>query len=604
MSHRFTPSAASAAICSALLSYSAFAQQPISPIFVTATRAPVNAEAQSRDVTLISEADIAASGASSVAELLRAAAGMQIVQYGSGGATSGVFVRGANTNHTLVLIDGQRVGSSTAGLTALEAISLGNIERIEIVRGPLSMLYGADALGGVIQIFTRSDSKKGSGPRLGVGLGAGTQKSARGNAFASFGDGPWSGSVSGNFERSAGFNAISEPTNFSYNPDLDGFRRTGASANLRYQFAPQVLASVRVLHNDLNTQYDGSATFDDRTLTKQSAAQATLDFFGTRLRIGQAQDDARFDSEFPGRFRTRTSEASAQHTLGLGAGWSLLGALEWRGERVDTSEGFAINQRNTTSALASLQGAFSSVGMNATARVDDSKQFGTRLTGGVGFVATIAPRLQWIGNVGTAFKAPTFNDLYYPGFSNALLKPERALSADLGLRFTRAALSASLVAHRARIRDIIVFECDADFNCAPQNVSRATINGVTLSGQWSVSPRTALNASIDLLSAKDQDTGQWLPRRARTHASVRGEHTLLGHTLRAEIVAVGKRFDDAANKSPLKPYTLLNLGLDVPLAPGFLAELRANNVTDAKYALAKDFASAPRSVMLGLRWQQ
>jgi vitamin B12 transporter len=576
------------------------AQQALSPIVVTATRTPTSAEAQSRDITIISQEEIAAAGAGSIAELLRGIGGTQIVQYGSGGATSGVFLRGANSNHTLVLVDGQRVGSSTAGLTALEAISPANIERIEIVRGPLSMLYGADALGGVVQIFTRG----GAGNRSGASAVVGTQKSARASAYAAFGDGMWSTQLSGNFERSAGFNAIDNPNNFSYNPDADGFRRFGGNATISARFAPQVLGTLRLLHNDLNTQYDGSATYNDRTRTKQSAVQATLDMHGTKLRLGKSEDDARFDSEYPGAFRTRTSEASAQHSVAIARAWTLLGALEWRGERVDTSEGFAVNQRNTTSALASLNGTLGGTGIQVTARVDDSKQFGSRITGGAGFVASIAPQMQLVANIGTAFKAPTFNDLYYPGFSNPNLKPERALSGDIGLRMKSGAISGSVVGHQARVRDIIVFECDAEFNCAPQNVNRASISGFTLAGQWQISGQTQFNASLDLLNAKDQLASTQLPRRARTHGSVRMQHAFAGITARAEVIAVGKRFDDGANKNPLAAYTLVNLGADVPLAAGLSAELRANNVTDEKYALAKDFASAPRSFMLGLRWQQ
>ncbi len=588
------------ALSAAMLPALALAQQTISPIVVTATRMSINADAQSRDVTIISQEDIAASGASSVAELLRTVSGAQIVQYGSGGATSGIFLRGASSNHTLVLIDGQRAGSSTAGLTALEAISLANVERIEIVRGPLSMLYGADALGGVVQIFTRSGN---NGTRYGAAVSMGTQKTARASTFASFGDAVWSTQLSGSFERSAGFSAIDNASNYSYNPDVDGFRRTGLSASLGAQFAPQIVATLRLLHNDLNTQYDGSATYNDRTRTKQTAVQATLDAYGTTLRLGQSEDDAKFDSEFPGAFRTRTTEASMQKRVAVSAGWSVLGALEWRGERVTTSEAFSQSQRNTSSALVSLDGNVASTSVQATARLDDSKQFGTRLTGGVGVVAPLSAQLQLTGNLGTAFKAPTFNDLYYPGFSNPNLKPERALSGDLGLRTRLGSLSGSVVAHHARIQDIIVFECDAAFNCAPQNVNKALISGLSLAGQWRMSEATQWRATMDVLNAKDQVSGAQLPRRARTHASVRMEHRFVGMTGRAEVVAVGRRFDDGANKAPLAAYTLLNLGLDVPVAPGLTAELRANNVFDEKYALAKDFAAAPRSVMLGVRWQ-
>ena len=127
----------------------------IDSLVITAARWPQSSSELIADVTVIGREEIARAGTQSLAQLLQRVPGVEIVMNGGPASTSGIFLRGANTNQTLVLIDGQRVGSSTSGTAALEAIPLDTIDRIEILRGPASNLYGADAIGGVVQVFTR-----------------------------------------------------------------------------------------------------------------------------------------------------------------------------------------------------------------------------------------------------------------------------------------------------------------------------------------------------------------------------------------------------------------------------------------------------------------
>ncbi len=573
-------------------------QAIVAPIFVTGTRTASTVDAQTRDVTLISADDIARSSARSVADLLASAPGVQIVTNGNAGATSGVFLRGASTTQTLILVDGQRLTSSTSGQTALEALSLANIERIEIVRGPMSALYGADAIGGVIHIFTRSQAG------IAASLGAGSQGGLDSSARAGWQSGSWSGNIAAAHARSEGFNAITNTKNFSYNPDRDGYERSGINGRVAYQIAPQVSAFLRALHNDLNTQYDGSAGFDDRARTKQTAWQSGVDFARTQLRIGQAQDRATFESEYPGFYRTRTTEASAQYQLTINNTLDALGLVEYRREQVSASDAFDRTSRKTVSAVVRLGYQSEGVQANATARLDDSDQFGARVTGSAGFSLQIAPQVRVVGNVGSAFKAPTFNDLYYPGFSNAALKPERAFNGDIGLRisFEKAQLSAT--AYSGRVRDLIVFQCDASFNCAPQNVATAKLEGLTLSATLPISTATQLTASLDAQTAKDVNTNLVLPRRASLHGALGLQYLIGAATIRVNLIASDHRFDDAANKKRLAGYAQIDLGADYALAPGLRAELRLRNVNDAQYQLAGDFATAGRQIFAGFRWEQ
>jgi vitamin B12 transporter len=571
-------------------------KQSIPRIIVTATRVPVDFAAQSRDVSVLTEADIAASGAGSIAELLARVTGVEISTNGGPGSTAGIFLRGANSGHTLVLVDGQRLTSATAGRTAIEALALGSIERIEIVRGPASALYGADALGGVIQIFTKQQTG------VSVALGGGTQRTLRTDAQAGVVQGAWSANVGVSHAQSDGFNAITNPKNFSYNPDHDGFRSSSANANVRYAISPDFKAFARVVATNLKAQYDGSATFDDLSVTKQTAWQLGLESNRTLIRVGESEDNSRFESEFPGFYRTRTFEASAQHSVKLNAQWDALAALEFRRERLSSSDNFEKSSRRTVGALASLAGTVGTLGVNATLRFDDSDQFGSRPTGTAGVSYRIAPQVQLIANVGTAFKAPTFNDLYYPGFSNPKLKSERAVSADFGLRLNFDDANFSAIAYSSRVKDLIAFQCDADFNCAPQNVNRAKLEGLSLSAFVPVAKNTSLRASLDAQSPKNAETGERLPRRATLHGSMGVAQTIAAFTLRTDVIASDARYDDAANTQRMGGYTVLNLGADWRMRADLTLEARLSNVNNARYALAKDFANPGREAFLGLRW--
>ena len=606
MSCRRALGCAAVAFCLVHVGLSA-AETGIPPVFVTALRTEQPLTDLLADVTVIGPEEIARAGAGGLVALLQRQPGVEIVTNGGPGSTSGVFMRGANTGQTLVLVDGLRIGSSTSGTAAFEAIPLEQIERIEILRGPASSLYGADALGGVIQVFTR---KGGDAFAANGGAGYGTYGTS--SVFGGVsgrgagGGGPWRFALQAGHRQSDGFNAIVNAQNFSYNPDRDGYRNDNVNGSLAFRFAPEQEVSAQVFKSRLVAQFDAGPGFDDRTITTvESYSIASRNrlatFWTSELKAAQTGDDSNSETGFgPSRFRTRQRTYSWQNELMPGYG-RLTVIAERREERIDSDAGFAVNSRNTNALTGIYQLRDGPHLAQASLRRDDSSQFGARTTGTLAYGYAVAAGLRATASFGSAFKTPTFNDLYFPGFSNPELKPESAHNAELALRYSSDALSAGLVAYRNRVRDLIVFQCDANFQCAPQNVADATLEGITaeLAGHLG---EVSAKASIDLQRPTDDDNGFLLPRRARRHAAF----SLMQDTgplhVGAEVVASSARFDDAANTRRMGGYALLNLTAEYRFGNRWTLLARLDNAFDKHYELAADFNTAGANAFVGVRW--
>lgn len=585
---------------------SAVAQVGIPPLFVTALRAEQPLTDLLADVTVIGPEEIARAGPGGLAALLQRQPGVEIVSNGGPASTSGVFLRGANSGQTLVLIDGLRVGSSTSGTAALEAIPLEQIDHVEILRGPASSLYGADAVGGVIQIFTRKGGD-GLAANAGAGYGSYDTGSVFGGLSGRSGDGagPWRFAVQAGHRQSDGFNAIANPRNFSYNPDRDGYRNDNVSASAGYRFAAEQEVLAQAFRTRLDAQFDAGAGFDDRTVTTVetysiASRNRVAPYWTISLTAAQTRDDSDSETGFGvSRFHTRQRLYSWQNDFTPGYG-HLAVIAERREERVDSDTPFAVTSRDTNAVAAIYQLREGPHLAQASLRRDNGSQFGARTTGTLAYGYAITPEWRATASLGTAFKAPTFNDLYFPGFSNPDLKPETAHNAELALRYSGALLYGGLVAYRNRVRNLIVFECDADFNCAPQNVANATLEGVTAE----VGARfgdTGLKASIDLQHPTDDASGLLLPRRARRHAALSATHDIGALRAGAELVASTARFDDAANTRRMGGYALLNLTAEYRFGRWTLLA-RVDNALDKRYELAADFNTPRANGFVGVRW--
>ena len=574
---------------------------------VTATRSSQPIADVLADVTVIGAEEIARAGAQSITELLARQPGVEIVQNGGPGAVSGVFLRGANRGQTLVLIDGVRIASSSAGATSLEAIPLDQIDRIEILRGPASSLYGADAIGGVVQVFTRRGTGAPSG-NASAGYGTYRTWDAKGGLAGTAG--PVQFALQAAAKGSHGFSTITNPANFLFNPDPDGYGNRSVSASLGFTAAPGQEFTAQYFRSRLDNQFDGSPDFDDRTITVAETWQVAsrnrlASFWVSRLSAGAGIDDSETQTAYGNSpFKTTQRQYTWQNefTLPMGA---LTAGFERREERVATDAGFVTTERNTNSLFGIYQLRIEDHALQANLRRDDSSQYGGKTTGAFTYGYRFAPSLRVTAGYATGFKAPSFNDLYYPGFANPDLVPETSKNLEAGAYWNGdvagASLEARAIVYRNRVSQLIVFQCDVNFSCAPYNVDRATLEGVTLGLEARADSGATIAASLDLQSPENDITGKLLPRRARQHGAVTAGYPLGPARVGVELIASSLRYDDPANLLKMGGYAIVNVTAEWVVAPGVTLFARADNVFDKNYELAAGYATGGATVFAGVR---
>lgn len=575
-------------------------------VIVTASRLPQSRDDVLADITVISNEEIEQSGQSTLVDLLQHQPGVETSSNGGLGTSTSVFLRGSNNGHALVLVDGMRVGSVTLGETAFQHIQPDQIDHIEILRGPASSLYGSDAIGGVIQIFT----KRGQGvpkPYAAVGYGSyGTRKLEAGYGGAV--DGTRFNILASHLE-SDSFSSQYDQT--GRNRDRDPYRNTSLSASLSHAFDENNEAGLSVLDSESHSHYDGFSSFDYRDLHKLLSWTAYsknhfLPGWQSEIRIGQGIDDlSSTGSSGTNSFRTNQQQASWQNGIEVGIGTLLLGA-EWLKEQVGGNTDYAVKERTTHSWLTGYLGKFGAHDLQANVRVDDSSQFGNRTTGAINYGYQFADHWRASVGFGTAFKAPTFNDLYFPddGFGdigNSNLKPEEARNREASLHWESGGQRASATYYDNHVRNLIEWQFNG-VGFSPVNVAQARLRGLTLAWSGSLSG-VLFRSSVDLQNPEDENTGNLLPRRARRHAAIWIGHNFGTLELGSELVTSGKRYDDADNNDKLGGYTLLNLTARYPLGSNWALEARANNVLDRDYELASGYNTPGANVFVNLRWQ-
>ena len=579
------------------------------PVAVTAARAPQQIADLLADLTVIGADEILRSGVQSLPELLQRQPGVEVTINGGPGSTSGAFIRGANRGQTLVLVDGLRVGSSSVGATSLEAIPLDQIERIEILRGPASSLYGADAIGGVIQVFTRKADGGAWSVSGSAGYGTYDTRSANGGVRGSMGPLAFNAQIGGT--RSSGYNSIVNPGNFSYNGDRDGYSQQNASVNAVLPWAQGQEVAVQYFYNRLNNQFDASFDFEDRTLTTLEAWSVAsrnriTESWNSLLTIGAGSDESVSGTSY-GTYPFKTTQRQYiwqnDFTLPVGA---LTAIAERREEHLATDEPFAVTDRDTNSITGVYRVRLDALALQGNLRYDHSSQYGGETTGGIAVGYQITPSWRVTAGYSTGFKAPSFNDLYYPFFSNPELVPETAKNAEAAVYWTASAgefrWEARAIGYYNRVDHLIVFACDANFNCLPQNLDKATLKGVTLGldGTWR---DTRVKASLDVQEPEDDRTGNLLPRRARQHGALQVLQQVGPVQVGAEFVASSLRYDDVANLVKMGGYGIVNLTADWTVAKGWSLFVRGNNVFDKNYQLAADYSTGGAQVFAGVRFQ-
>lgn len=577
-------------------------------IVVTATRTAEPLSSLLGDVSVISAADIARRGQSNLLELLQTQPGIEIVQSGGTGSVGYLYLRGANSGHVLVLVDGQRVGSLTTGTTPLESIDPAQIERIEILRGPASSLYGADAVAGVIQIFTR----KGTGaPRASVVAGGGSE----GLGKARFNYGGVAGDTRFNLglatERSDNGFSAARPSAFGYNADDDGYRRQSAAFSVEHSVSPAHSVGLQSSAQRDRVDYDSGANPIHADNRVQHAAvwwNADLSsFWRSRLQIGVGENltDNLSLGVSQGRFDSSQLQYQWQNEFATERAGKFLIGLERNEYRVSSSTAYSQNQRSVNAAQLGWQARFGAHQFTASARRDAYNDFGDHSTGSVGYSYEFTPAWRASAQLGTSFKAPSFNDMYWPlgfGFQgNPDLDPERGRNAEAALRYQAGATRASLTAYRNDVRDLIVYVFSPPVSTV-QNVRRASLPGVSLAGETSIAG-LRVKASVDWQDPEDRATGKRLTYRAATHGVFGVLYQRDAWEAGVELIASGPRFTDLANTRHVAGYARLDLHAAWRVARDWKLAARINNALDADYQLNAGYNTPGVNAYLGIEYQ-
>lgn len=592
MYHRFLPGLAAAA----LMGLSPVTQAETfegDPVVVTATRSSdAKSDSLSR-TSVIDRADIERSQAGDLLELLRLKTGIDVARSGGPGGQTGVFMRGSNSNHVLVLIDGVRVSAVGTGAFAWENLDPEVIERIEIVRGPRAARWGSDAIGGVIQIFTR----QAGAPRFRAGYGRYDDR----RISAEWGNRGFG--LSASVRRMGGFSA-QNPDGFAFDPDDDGFDNHSLALGGQADLAGGSW-SWRARASDGRVEFDQGES-DMRNYSARSEYrsarsgpwqwQASIALYRDRLDTETAFSDSATATR---RIQTglQAERAFAGNTL-----W-LLGIDAWR-ESGYSSDGWSGDRRNI-GAWTGLEGSLGALDWEASLRVDDDERFGSATTGSLAIGWRAGERIRLFTRLGRAFRAPNFNQLYSPGFGglyagNPQLDPETARSGELGVDWTPAggqALSLSLF--DKRIDELIDFS-GPDFQAI--NVERARIRGAELVHRYSAGGWRG-ETGLTWQDPENRASGARLLRRAQRKAYSTLDYRFGGGAWAGvELSHTGARPDVGGIE--LASFTLVNLRAGVPLGSAWRIEGRVDNLTDRDYQPLAGFNAPGRSLFVALSWQR
>jgi len=584
------------------------AEFTLDEIVVTATRIPTPAREVLTDITVLTAHQILQSGATSLAELLATVPGVEVTVNGGLGGNQNVRVRGSSANHFLVLIDGQRLGSATTGATALEHLPLHAIERVELVRAPASNLYGMDAVGGVMQVFTK---QAGSGASVEAGIGAYGYRKTSADIVTR--QGSWRMALSLGHAENDGFSSASPRARWgAYDPDRDAYRNNSGKVGFGYAWRDGDL-SVDVMHVDARTEFDDAnpgRDYSDQILASRSLRlkQSWGPGIQSTLHLGSSEDTLATMSGNSSRFKTSQQQMSLENVLRLGRGDLLLGAEHLRQEVESTS--------NFTQAAREVKSLFAGYGMKMdlhtmqfNLRHDDNSQFGSKTTGGLGYGYQLRPGLRVLMTGATAFKAPTFNDLYFPftdfggGWSyagNPNLKSERARNLEVGIALNDATREIRATLYRQRVSDLILASSGVAAD-APVNVGSAEIDGLEMFVRKQSGP-LALELGMTWQNAINAETRKDLTYRANQFGYLKSTLQQGRTVWAAEVRFEGSRFDDTDNTRKVSGYGVLNLSMTHELARDWQLRMRMDNALDKAYEQVYGFNTPSRSVFATLRY--
>ncbi|MBI0426376.1 TonB-dependent receptor [Psychrobacter sp. NG27] len=585
-------------------------QVELDKIVVTATRTPTKTSNIIAQTRVIDKEELQRYQGQTVIDVLKNQSGMNIAQSGGTGTVSNFYMRGYDSKQVLVIIDGIRYSSISTGAPALNLLSADQIDRIEILYGASgSSIYGSDAMGGVIQIFTKGNNVEQSNVSTTVGYGSNNHYQVGITGQLKNETSSLSLGVSRN--ETDGFNAIANPSSYDYNADDDGFKSTNASLALQHKISDSLSAGLSALYSDSTTDIDSAGNAFPNAYSDQKNGSANVfiqhqtPLAVTKFSYGQSIDkstthDANsIDYQDGSQFDTIQQQARSETSINAQPGTVIIGA-EWLSQKLEASDvldfsGFPApaaqtaydpEDRTVKSGFVGYQLSEDSYDLQANYRVDDNSQYGNEDTYNIGAAIRPLDGLRIGASYATGFRAPTFNDLYYPGYSNPDLKPETSKNTEVFVEYNKGNQISRLTGYHTDVDDLIG---------GNTNTSEAQIKGLSLTSDWSVSS-FVFGLGYDYLEAKDKTTNSTnynndLVYRPQNSSLIYVGYQQPAFDVRLEAKYTDERFSDAANTTKLDDYTLLNLSGVIYLTTNLRANLRVDNITDEDYTLSNQFGT-------------
>ena len=590
-----------------LFPWTVAAQTTLPEVVVTATRTAQTANEALASVTVITREELERHASLTLPEVLRGVAGLDLAHYGGIGQPTSLFMRGTNSDHVLVLIDGVKIGSPTLALAPFPHLPLSHIDRIEIVRGPRSSLYGSEAVGGVIQIFTRRGTQE---PSFHGSAGVGSDQTYQVTAGLSGTEKQtWYSAQVENIQ-SHGFNACQGFGGcFTVEPDEDGYDNTSVGLHIGHEFSQQWQIEGHFLRIKGNFQYDSS--FNNQTdFVQQVVGLKTRylphEMWEMTFEVGENRDkqESFGRSEFPhDLYDTKRTTWSWQNNVFLSNAQELTVGYDQQNDEVDSSIAYTLTDRENRAYFAQYQYQTDTREFSFGAHQEDNEQFGKHTTYHLALGTVLSPSIRSFISYGTAFKAPSFNQLYYPDYGNPQLDPEESKSFEIGLKGTEMDSLWSISAYRTHIDQLIATQFDASTGrFFADNIAQAQLTGAEAEINWH---RDAweVNTELTWLQAKDDQTGQRLPRRAEKTLKFELAHARGAARLGLICLTQGLRYDDAQNTRPLGGYTLVHLEGKYQFNKKWFVQTHVENIFDKAYETVASFNAPGRTWFLSVHYQ-
>lgn len=596
-----------------------FAQiQPlgIETVLVTATRTAVLADETLASVSVINRQTIEQLQPFDMLDLLAHTPGVDVSRNGGRGANASLYLRGTNNGHTLVLVDGVRQGSATLGTVSLQHINVQQVERVEIVRGPRSSLYGSEALGGVVQIFTRKPQGQFK-PTISLGFGSNDTRNSSLAVSGRLGE-----NVIGlTLSHLATEGIDNQVYDGNTDDDDDAYRNSSANLNFSRSFDDGMELSARYNQSKGQIEYDqgdgfsakeNAAPYGEFKIESSSLSLSVpvTETWLSTFSLGHSTDEnqSRDDNLVKlDEFLTHRNQAAWQNDLQLNDNYLVTLGYDYLEDEVDGTQTYSEDRRSNRAVFGQLQGKMSEhFNVNAGFRRDNNEQFGytTTYNFSIGYELSAAHLL--VLSRGSAFKAPTFNDLYWPvspwSAGNTKLVPEESVNTELELRGNYDGFSWTLTAYRNDIDNLIDWAATSPGFWQPSNVDSAKIRGsefsvVTTVADWE------LTAAASYLKPEDELTGNLLTRRAKKSVSAHLQRQFGDLSVGFNWKAQSHRFDDSANTTRLAGYGILGVRLSYTVNPKLTANFSVDNVFEKNYQLSEDYATDGGSALISMTYK-